>query len=311
MAVSCRLVHATQRTWHRRRRVFVRGAPAAAGLMLMLLLGGCGTKEALPGARDDFDQPIPAITSAQRIVSLGPSSTEILHALGVGERLVGRSRWDRWPDAVTTVPEAGDAIRPSIERILALRPDLVILYAAIDNRSAADALARSGIPVVSLRIDRIEQYLRAVALLGTLAGAPQRADSIVGGLRAELDAVRRRTAGASRPSVFIPAWEQPLMTLGSGSFLSELLEIAGATNVYGERTEPSLTVSMEDVVRRDPDVVLTGPVSAARIRQDPAWRVLRAVREGRIVVYDTTLVSQPSTRLGQAARALAALLHPA
>jgi ABC-type Fe3+-hydroxamate transport system substrate-binding protein len=100
------------------------------------------------------------------------------------------------------------------------------------------------------------------------------------------------------------------MTLGSGSFLSELVEIAGARNVYADRPEPSLTISMEDVVRRDPDIVLTGPTSAARIKADPAWRVLRAVREGRVLAYDTMLVSQPSTRLGQAARSLSALVHP-
>ena len=276
-----------------------------------LLLVACRGNEApVSGERDDFGQPIPAITAPARIVSLGPSSTEILAALGVTDRLVGRSRWDQWPDAVRGIPEVGDAIRPSLERVIVLRPDLVILYAAVDNRGTADALARAGVPVVALRIDRIEQYFRAVALLGALVGERDRADSIVAGLREELDAVRRRTAKAPRPTVFIPAWEQPLMTLGSGSFLSELLDIAGARNVYGDRAEPSLTVSMEDVIRRDPDVVLTGPNSAARIRSDPAWQVLRAVRTGRVAVYDTNLVSQPSTRLGQAARALAALLHP-
>lgn len=276
-----------------------------------LLLVACrGNEPPADGARDDFGMPIPAIASPQRIVSLGPSSTEILAALGAADRLVGRSRWDQWPDAVHSIPEVGDAIRPSLERVIALRPDLVILYAATDNRTTRDALARAGVPVMALRIDRIEQYFHAVTLLGTMVAETERADSIVAGLRDELDAVRRRTAGASRPSVFIPAWEQPLMTLGSGSFLSELLEIAGARNVYGDRAEPSLTVSMEDVIRRDPDVVLTGPNSAARIRNDPAWQALRAVREGRVAVYDTTLVSQPSTRLGQAARALATLLHP-
>lgn len=281
----------------------------AVGLALFAL--ACdGDRGAPPGMLDDFDRPIPDVVAPQRIVSLSPSSTEILYAIGAGERLVGRSRWDRWPEAVLRIPEVGDAIRPSVERVIALRPDLVVLYAAMDNRSAADALSRAGIPVVALRIDRIEEYLEAVQLLGTLASARERGDSIVNGLQAELDEVRRRTAGAPRPTVFVPAWEQPLMTLGSGSFLSELLGIAGARNVYGERPEPSLTVSMEDVVRRDPDFVLAGPVSATRIRNDPTWRVLRAVREGRVLVYDTNLVSQPSSRLGEAARSLAALLHP-
>lgn len=279
-------------------------------LLIPLLTFACerAAESPVPGV-DDFGRPLPASTSARRIVSLGPSSTEILYTLGAGDRIVGRSRWDHWPAAVEAIPEAGDAIRPSVERVLALRPDLVVLYAATDNRPAADALTRAGIPVVALRVDRIEQYLAAVRLLGTLSGTEARADSVTAALRAELDDVRRRVDGAERPTVFLPVWEAPLMTLGSGSFLSELVEIAGGRNLYGDRTEPSLTISMEDVVRRDPDIVLTGPKSAARISADPAWRVLRAVREGRVLAYDTLLVSQPSTRLGEAARSLQALLQ--
>jgi ABC-type Fe3+-hydroxamate transport system substrate-binding protein len=280
--------------------------PAAA----LLLLLACERSAEKPATdHDDFGRPLPVLASAGRIVSLGPSSTEILYTLGAGDRIVGRSRWDRWPAEVLAIPEAGDAIRPSVERVLALHPDLVVIYAATDNRSAADALTRAGIPVVALRIDRIDQYLAAVRLLGRFSGTQARADSIAERLRAELDEVRRQGARAERPTVFLPAWDAPLMTLGSGSFLSELVEIAGGRNLYGDRSEPSLTISMEDVVRRDPDIVLTGPVSAARIRSDPAWRVLRAVREGRVLAYDTTLVSQPSTRLGEAARSLLALLR--
>lgn len=304
-----------RRTRHGRAPLLRGFASIASGRSVrhvaLLLTLSCGPEnEASVAGQDDFGRPLPELSSVRRIVSLGPSSTEILYSLGAGDRLVGRSRWDRWPAAVLAIPEAGDAIRPSVERVLALRPDLVVLYAATDNRPAADALTRAGIPVVALRVDRIEQYLAAVRLLGALSGAGARGDSVADGLRAELDAVRRQTAVGDHPSVFLPAWEQPLMTLGSGSFLSELVEIAGGRNVYADRPEPSLTVSMEDVVRRDPDVVLTGPTSAARIRSDPSWRVLRAVREGRVLAYDTTLVSQPSTRLGEAARSLQGVLRP-
>jgi ABC-type Fe3+-hydroxamate transport system substrate-binding protein len=282
--------------------------PAAAALVLV---AACA-RESAPraGALDDHGRPIPALATPRRIVSLGPSTTEILYTLGAGDRLVGRSRWDRWPDDVRSVPEVGDAIRPSVERILALQPDVVFLYAAADNRAAGDALTRAGVPAIALRVDSIGQYLHAVALIGDLLGVPARADSIVRALRAQLDTVRTRTASRPRVTVFLPAWDEPLMTLGSGSYLSELVEIAGGRNVYAERHEPSLVVAMEDVVRRDPDIVLTTPVSAARIGRDPSWQVLRAVREGRVLAYDTLLVSQPSSRLGDAAASLARLLHP-
>ncbi|MGQ0648033.1 MAG: ABC transporter substrate-binding protein, partial [Gemmatimonadaceae bacterium] len=108
---------------------------------------------------------------------------------------------------------------------------------------------------------------------------------------------------------FVPVWEEPLMTVGAGSFLSELVGIAGGRNVYDDETAPSLTVSLEDVIRRDPDLVLAGPNMVARIRSEPRWQALRAVRQRHVVAFDTTLVSQPSTRLGQAARSIERLLQ--
>ncbi|MCC6319175.1 MAG: cobalamin-binding protein [Gemmatimonadaceae bacterium] len=268
---------------------------------LLLLAAACGRAESLQTDRRTSGSP-------QRIVSLGPSGTEILASLGALDRLVGRSRWDTWPETVRQVPDVGDAIRPSLERIIALRPDLVVLYAASDNAASIDGLQRTGINVVALRIDTIDDYLRAVDSLGVLVGARSRADSLTATIRRELDAVRQRARHTPALRVFIPVWDQPLMTIGGGSYLSELVRIAGGENVYGESPAPSLTVSFEDVVRRDPDVVLASPVSALRWRAEPGWKGLRAVREGRVLGFDTTLVSQPSSRLGAAAASLADLL---
>ena len=274
-------------------------------LALVLALAACGRgerAEAPPGA---------TATAPQRIISLGPSGTEILASLGVIDRMVGRSKWDLWPDTVQSIPAIGDAIRPSVERIVALRPDLVVLYAAADNVAATEALRAAGVDVVSLRFDTIDEYFRALDSLGTRVGARARADSITQSLRRQLDDVRLKAAGTSRVRVFIPVWEQPLMTVGAGSFMTELVAIAGGENIYGDQPKPSLTIAFEDVVKRDPDAVLTGPRSAERLRASREWQGLRAVREGRVLAFDTTLVSQPSSRLGEAARSLADLFASA
>lgn len=270
-------------------------------LVLGLALVACGRGERAEATRQA------TTTAPQRIISLGPSGTEILASLGAIDRMVGRSSWDLWPDTVKSVPAIGDAIRPSVERIVALRPDLVVLYAAADNVAATEALRAAGLDVVSLRIDTIDEYFRALDSLGTRIGARPRADSITRVLRRQLDAVREAGKVGTRVRVFIPVWEQPLMTVGAGSFLTELVTIAGGENIYADQDTPSLTVSFEDVVRRDPDVVLTGPVSAARLRASREWQGLRAVREGHVLAFDTTLVSQPSSRLGEAAKSLADL----
>jgi len=268
------------------------------------------TSRGADAGRDDYGAAIQASAPARRIVSLNPTTTEILFALGAGDRLVGRSRWDQWPAAARAVPEVGDAIRPSVERILAARPDLVLLYASGDNRAAAAALAAAGVRVVALRVDRLADFSRCVRVLGALTGLPGAAGAAVDSVERSLDVVRAAMRDGSRPAVFLHVWDNPLMAIGGGSYLSELVEIAGGRNVYAERPEPSPQVSFEDLVRRDPAVILAGPDEVARLQRDPRWAPLRAVREGRVLAYDTMLVARPSMRLGEAARSLARLLHP-
>lgn len=260
--------------------------------------------------RDDYGTAIAAAAPARRIVSLNPTTTEILFALGEGGRVIGRSRWDQWPEAALDVPALGDAIRPSVEQVLAARPDLVLLYASGDNRAAATAITSAGIPVVALRVDRIADFERCVRILGALTGRRDVAQVAIDSVRRTLAGVRQATQQVQRTSVFLHVWDNPLMAIGGGSFMSELVDIAGGHNVYADLPEPSPQVSFEDLVRRDPDAILAGPLEVVRLNADARWRSLRAVREGRVLAYDTSLVARPSMRLGEAARSLARLLHP-
>lgn len=260
---------------------------------------------------DDFGDTlrVPA-TPPTRIVSLNPTTTEIVFAIGAGARLVGRSQWDTWPDSAAAVPNLGPAVRPNVETAIAAHPDLVLLYASADDRPAAARLHAAGIPVAALRIDRISQFRRATHDLGALLGDSARAAAVVDSVDATLERVRAATAGLPRVRVFMPTWEQPVIAIGGGSFMNELLEIAGGRNVYADLAAPSPTVALEDVVSRDPDVVLASPESRARILADPRWRAVRAVRLGRVLAYDTMVVGRPSVVLGAAAVSLARLLHP-
>ncbi len=304
---------------HRRMRRVIR---FALGTVLVACAVGCRAGDTSTGdqadathratidlTRDDYGVAV-VPGAAQRIVSLNPTTTEILFALGVGDRIVGRSRWDQWPEAARRVPALGDAIRPSVEQVLAARPDLVLLYASGDNRAAAAALGGAGITVVALRVDRIADFERCVRVLGALTGRDEAARAAVDSVRRSLASVRVAMQGAPRPSVFLHVWDNPLMAIGGGSFLSELVDIAGGRNVYADRPEPSPQVSFEDLVRRDPDAILAGPLEVTRLAADARWQALRAVQQGRVLAYDTALVARPSMRLGEAARSLARLLHP-
>lgn len=259
---------------------------------------------------DDFGDTIRVDRPPQRIVSLNPTTTELLYAIGAGARLVGRTSYDRLPAQVLSVPDLGPGLRPNVEAVLAAQPDLVLLYASNDNRDAARRLRAAGIRTASYKVDRIADFARVTTILGTLTGDSAAARATVDSVGATLARTLVRTAPLPHPTTFWILWESPLLGVGGGSWLNEMLKVAGARNVYDSLAAPSPAVSFEDLVERDPDVVLASPETRAKILADPRWRALRAVRTGRVLVFDTTIVNGPSARVGSSAEALARLLHP-
>ena len=275
------------------------------------LFGACSpSRPQATGGEDDFGHPVRIGEAPRRIVSLNPATTEILFTLGAGSRLVGRTKYDLWPDSARFVPPLGDGIRPNVEVVLGTRPDLVVLYASEDNRAAADRFRAAGVNTLSLKIDSIAEFRRATELLGAILRDSSRARTVVDSVFKTLDRVRGATANLDRPTVFWHVWDSPLITIGGGSFMNELVNIAGARNVYADIKGPSESISLEDVAKRDPDFILAGPIGRAAIRGDPRWKIVRAAREGKILLVDTAIVARPSVRLGEAAAALAALFHP-
>ena len=261
---------------------------------------------------DDFGDTIRAGTQASpaRIASLNPATTELLFALGAGPRLVARTTWDVWPDAARAVTDVGPGLRPNIEAVLAQHPDLVVLYASAENRLAAQQLRAAGARVIALRTDRLEDFARASRELGRAVGESGRAAIVIDTMTRTLARVRAATLHLDHPTVFWHVWDSPIYTIGAGSFLDELLTIAGGTNIYADRSEPSPQVSLEDVIERDPEIILAGVSGKRAITASPLWKGVRAVREGRVFVVDTNLVGRPSVRAGEAAVSIARLLHP-
>jgi len=291
---------------------FVRLHPAVLALTfgLSACVGdGAGTRVTPSKVVDDFGDTIVVGDPPARIVSLVPATTELLFALGAGSRLVGRTHWDEWPAEALAVPDLGPGVRPNIEAVLAAHPDLVLLYASTDNRAAATTLRAAGIATLSLKVDRIEHFERGALLLGRILGDSVVARTVVDSVRATLDGVAARTAARARSRVVWPVDVAPLIVIGGGSFLHQLIEVAGGVNVYGDMEAVSPQLSLESVHARDPDIILANPALAARIRAEPAWAGLRAVRTGRVIEADEVLMGRPSVRMGEAAGALAKLLQ--
>lgn len=318
MFVGDRVAEDVSHGRHGRARRIGAFHPVLLCVLCVLCVSGCSpdrsrTATAARSTRiviDDFGDTVLVDRRPGRIVSLTPATTEILFALGAGDRLVGRGEYDKWPDAALAVPNLGPGLRPNVEAVLAARPELVLLYASQDNRPAAQRLRGAGIMTAAFKVDRIEHFDRTTRLLGRLIGDSARGALVADTVMRTLDSVRALTSNVPRVSVVMPAYEDPLLVIGSGSFMSQLVSIAGGRNVYEDIDQPSPAVTFEDVVRRNPDVVLTGPEHGARLRRSARWRALDAVRRGRVLYMDTTLVLRPAVRLGEGAVSLMRLLHP-
>ena len=267
-------------------------------LLASLLLVGCR-----PADRPAAPPP------AHRIVSLAPSSTELLFALGAGDQVVGRTTWCRYPPAALQVPDVGDGLNPNIEAIAARHPDLVVLYRSQMNETAAAQLARLGIPAVTLAQDRLEDIAAAARELGRLSGRPAAGDSI----GAAIEALLRAPAPAPIARVAFVVWDNPPMVIGGGSYLDQLATLAGATNVFHELGAASATVSIETIVARNPDLILvlsdsTAPPSYSGRRE---WRAIPAVRERRFIMLPGDLFGRPSPSAPAAVAALHRALEAA
>jgi ABC-type Fe3+-hydroxamate transport system substrate-binding protein len=288
---------------------------ARAYQILLALVAACSPRPA-PHAisiTDDWGRTVALAAPATRIVSLSPATTEILFALGLGPRVVGRTRFCDWPPAARAVPDVGDGIGPNVEAVVARRPDLVLLYASAANRAAADRLSALGVASAVLKLDLASDVRRAARSIARLAGVPATAESLVAAFDSSLRAVAARAASAPgrRPRLYVDAWASPPMTVGHGSYLSEVLRAAGAENLFDDVGASSATVSLEAIVARDPDAVLVLALDTLRepsLGSRPGWSAVRAVREGRVLVVDANLYDRPSPRMSLAAQDLGARL---
>ncbi len=259
-----------------------------------------------------------------RIVSTSPSITETLFALGLGDRVVGVSAFCRFPPGVQRLPKVGTFLKPDAELIAGLRPDLVVVHelsTGIDRR-----LASLRIPFVVVDRGTLASVFSSIRRIGAGAGVPGRADSLVADIERRLDAVRRAASDAPHPRVLFIIGRNPgtladLVAVGPGSYINDLIEIAGGTNVLAITGQPEYPrISMETVLRLDPDVIVDtvdmGETEAERRLRQPinerlwsGYGTLTAVKTRRLHAATTDALVVPGPRVVDAAEWVAALLR--
>src|SRR5438876_11218944 len=244
----------------------------------------------------------PAVGPPRRIVSLLPSFTEILFAIGAGDRVVGRTTWCDYPPEALAVPSVGDGMPPSVEAVAARRPDLVLLYRSGPNVTAAEQLERLGIRTVLVDLNRLEELGPAARRIGALTGHSRAADS----LAHVMDSLASPPPAPGTQSLVLSVWDNPPIVIGAGSYLDRLAGLAGARNVFHDIAAPSAQVSIETIAARNPDfiAVLSDTAAPPRYAGRPEWRVVPAVRKRRFLFLPGGLFGRPGPRAREAVREL-------
>jgi iron complex transport system substrate-binding protein len=279
-------------------------------LFLACLALGCARPPA-PGARqliDGLGRTV-RVGAVRRVVSLAPSSTEIVYAVGAGPLVVGVDRYSDWPPEARALPRVGADVDPSLERIVSLRPDLVLTATSANAQATVEALERAGVPVFVSRADRLDEIYRDVEAIGDAVGRRAAARELAGRLRARVDAVRTAAAGRARVRALVVVWSQPLVVAGPRSHVGDLIAAAGGENTVDDSQQPFPTYSVERILERSPEVVVVGTHADATPPLAPLERLatLPAVRDHRLFTVDGDLLYRPGPRVADGAEALARL----
>jgi iron complex transport system substrate-binding protein len=260
-----------------------------------------------------------AQTKPARIVSLIPAVTEMLFAIGAGDRVVGVSTFDTYPKEATTRPRVGGLFDPNFEAILTLRPDLVIVYGS--QEELIRRLGRASIPIYSYRHAGLADITTTLRAVGRRTGHSPEADALAAQIEKDLDAVRKSVTGKPRPRTLMvfgreEASMRGLYVSGGIGFLHDMLEAAGGINIMADVKREGLQMSLEQLLARAPDVVLelriTERWSAERqAREEAAWKAVSipAVRAGRVHFLPDEALTIPGPRVAAAVRAIADVLR--
>lgn len=282
--------------------------------LLVMLAAGCAA------SRDETPAPESA---TQRIISLVPAATEMLFAMGAGPDMVGVSSFDQFPPEVAALPKVGALIDPDFERILTLRPTLVVVYGSQDG--LMERLERASIAMYPYRHateDGLADIPRVLRELGGQVGRVAAAEAVAAGIERDIETVRRRVATRPRPSTALVFGREPgalrgIHVSGGVGFLHDLLEAAGGRNVFEDVPRESLQASAEVMLARRPEVIIelrAGPAAPDAIDAERSvWNQLSslpAVRNNRVYVLRNPALAIPGPRIAEAARAFLAVLHP-
>lgn len=256
---------------------------------------------------DELGRQVSVPQKAARIVSLAPSVTETLFAVGAGDSVVGVTTFCDYPQEAAAVEKVGDTQRPSIERIISLKPDLVIASTSSQLETFVNRLSSLGVPVFVSNPRDLEGVVRSVETIGEVTGRVDAGKALAAALRSRIDSVKRRIDGLTRPRVLLILGGEPLITVGGTTFANDLIEAAGGRSISADQRGEYPQFSLETAIAKQPEVILLQNGNEGlpdRLKQTPA------ARTGRVYRLDDALILRPGPRLVDGLELMSERFHP-
>lgn len=289
------------------------GLVSALALLMPQLRVAQGADALALQVQDDEQRSLQLARPAQRIVSLAPGATAMLFAAGAGDRVVGTSQYSSEPATAAGIPRIGDSQSFDVERVLALHPDVVVVWSGGTSPTQLARLEGVGLRIYRHRLTRLDDIPSSLIRFGRLAGTQSQAQAAAAQFTQRIAALRNRYLQAAPATVLIQVWDRPIYTVGRAEIMSDVIHACGYRNVYEDLADPGPAVTLESVLARDPQIILALPPDQNAGRDwVAAWRAypsMRAVRSGRVVSWTDQRLSRLGPSIVDAAEDLCQALR--
>lgn len=264
---------------------------------------------------DEMGRKVNVPTSPKRIVSLAPSITETLFALGLDKEIVGVTMFSDYPEAARSKPRVGSYVSISLEKVVSLNPDLIIGTADGNRKETVEQFERVGLPVYVVNPTSLDDIFEMVLNVGKITGKENVAKKLVHNLRERVNFVVSQTKELKKPRVFCQVGIAPIVTVGKNTLHNKLITLAGGTNVSGEEETKYPRYSIEEIIVRQPDIIIVSSMKRGgdfeRVRDKwKQWKDIPAVKNDRIHIINTDLVDHPSPRVVDGLEEMVRIIHP-
>lgn len=269
----------------------------------------CSVASAAITVTDDAGKTVTLQAPAKRILSLAPHVTELLYAAGAGDAIVGTVEYSDFPEAAKKIPRVGGHSALDLERIVALKPDLIVIWLHGNAQKQLDRLLELGIPAFYNEPTKLDDIPRSIETLGILTGNSTQARAAAAAFRAKVEALRARYANRAPVSLFYQVWNKPLTTLNGQHLVADVINLCGGKSLFADLKPKAPAVAMEAVIEADPEAIVSTSIQKDGLDLWTKWTRMRAVKNGHLFAMDGNLINRHGPRITEGAEKLCEILE--